>query len=289
MIDERELVQRAVRDLVREEPSFESLTSRRDRKRRNKRIAAGIAGLSLFMITVLPVGIVGLSNRTQTPAVPGGAETGPEVSGPTSTDPSVGPDAGWMFSGLPPEGTPVSTPEEGELVAHYGGPLRGAGFVYVYADGRVISWGGVGNQGRDGIYERRLTPEGVELVRSGAVKAERFQLSSNPVPDDAWGDPEAKPYVPSRYGICVDPTHRDLLPLPAVALLGGPENRVEGCFEVTTREARTLDDILSDAGYERIVGGGGPFGVALTFDTSDRLGEITFQAFLPHGELLGDF
>jgi hypothetical protein len=240
------------------EPSFEAFLSRRDRKRRNQRIAAGVVGIAVFVAAVWIVTSVGSFDR-QTPAVPGGAETGPEVSGPTSTDPSVAPDAGWMFSGLPPEGTPLSTPKEGELVAHYDA-IQGAGFVFVYADGRVISYGGVGNSGRDGIYERRLTPEGVKLVRSGAVKAERFQLSSNPVPADAWEDPEARPYVPARYAICgLDPARVGTLPPRAEALLRG-KARHDTCFKATTEEAHALDDILSDST------------------------EITFRQLLPHGK-----
>jgi hypothetical protein len=245
------------------EPSFEAFLRRRDRKRRNQRIAAGVVGIAVFVVAVWIVMSVGSFDRTQTPAVPGGAETGPEVSGPTSTDPSVAPDADWMFSGipgLPPEGMPLSTPVEGELVAHYDA-IQGAGFVFVYADGRVIfQGGGVGNSGRNGIYERRLTPEGVELVRSGAVKAERFQLSSTPVPADVWVDPEARPYVPARYAICgLDPARLGTLPPRAAALLRG-KARHDTCFEVTTEEARALDDILSEST------------------------DITFRQLLPHGK-----
>jgi hypothetical protein len=39
-------------------------------------------------------------------------------------------------------------------------------------------------------------------VRSRAVEPERFLLSSNPVPADAWEDAEIRPYVPSRYAVC---------------------------------------------------------------------------------------
>jgi hypothetical protein len=47
VIDERELVERAIRALAPEVPSFEDLMRRRDRKRRNRRVAAGAVGLAI--------------------------------------------------------------------------------------------------------------------------------------------------------------------------------------------------------------------------------------------------
>jgi hypothetical protein len=248
-------------DLGRVEPAtftLDDVIRRRDRKRRNQRIAAGVVGIAVFVAAVWIVTSVGSFDRTQTPAVPGGV-----VTGPTGTR-TVGPDAGWDGVGFPPEGTAPSTPNKGKLVAYYD-VIQGAGYVYVYADGRVISYGGVGNSGREGIYERRLTPEGVELVRSGAVKAERFQLSSNPVPADAWEDPEARPYVPARYAICywmerggdfVSPsTVLRFFPAQAREILAGKDHTYPTspadqdpfeCSEVTTDEARALDNILRD-------------------------------------------
>jgi Tol biopolymer transport system component len=69
VIDERELVERAVRALVREEPSFDNLIKRRQRKRRNQRIAAGVVGIAVFVAAVWIV-TSGLSfDRTQQPAI----------------------------------------------------------------------------------------------------------------------------------------------------------------------------------------------------------------------------
>jgi Tol biopolymer transport system component len=71
-----------LRTLVRDEMeragspsySFDDLGRRRDRKRRNKRIAAGVVGMAFFVAAVWLV-TSGLSfDRTQTPAVPGPAE-----------------------------------------------------------------------------------------------------------------------------------------------------------------------------------------------------------------------
>jgi hypothetical protein len=79
------------------------------------------------------------------------------------------------FIGLPPVGATRSAPESGELVIQYwidpdgikGGVAGGQGWVY--ADGRLITLGN-GN----GFHEQRLTPEGVELLRSEIVSTGLF-------------------------------------------------------------------------------------------------------------------
>lgn len=88
------------------------------------------------------------------------------------------------FVGLPPEGAPPSAPEAGELVLSFGGRIHGLGLdfhrMWVYADGRLI-WksnlegSSAGWKLRFGssepttaVIEQRLTPEGVDLIRSYA-------------------------------------------------------------------------------------------------------------------------
>ena len=152
---------------------MDGLLKRRDRNRRNQRIAAGVVGIAVFAGLVWIV-TNGLSfDRTQTPAVPGGAETGPAVTGQSGTGDFYSED----FSGLPPEGAVASNPDEGEVVADFA--KIHVGFVYVYADGRVI-WM---RAATGSIYEQRLTPEGVDLVLSGDVKPPTFL--------DAWFGPDA--------------------------------------------------------------------------------------------------
>jgi hypothetical protein len=156
------------------------------------------------------------------------------------------------FIGLPPEGASPSTPESGEIVvsvlscyAPIGDlsqvdPFPPVGAIWVLADGRLI-WLKFENlpEGANslstGLLEQRLTPEGVELMRSEATAA----LSSGEVSHDqcypkgrgyfvstggegiavsaddghlaqvidpwswlsatAWEDPEIRAYVPSTY------------------------------------------------------------------------------------------
>ncbi|MDQ2912007.1 MAG: hypothetical protein M3T56_02005, partial [Chloroflexota bacterium] len=67
------------------------------------------------------------------------------------------------FIGLPPVGATRSAPESGELVIQYWANIQGR--VWVYADGRLITLRS------GGFLEQRLTPEGVELLRSEVVSA----------------------------------------------------------------------------------------------------------------------
>jgi hypothetical protein len=75
------------------------------------------------------------------------------------------------FIGLPPVGATRSAPESGELVIQYWidpDGLTAGGRGWVYADGRLITLRG------SGFLEQRLTPEGVELLRSELVSTGLF-------------------------------------------------------------------------------------------------------------------
>jgi hypothetical protein len=103
---------------------------------------------------------------------------------------------------LPPDGAPPSSPEDGgELVLAVQGRGIAAGraltHMYVYADGRLIWW-------REGdlpagahehsILEQRLTPEGVEPLRSEMISSGLFDRGlvfmggeAEPDPLPFWG------------------------------------------------------------------------------------------------------
>jgi hypothetical protein len=158
------------------ETSFEGFLRRRDRKRRNQRVAAGIVGILFFVAPVaFFAGRISVE-RTQTPGAPGPTMTNgptPSASGPTvSPRPVVG------LIGLPAKGATPSTPSSGELVlgftfGHTSGDA-GRFHAHVYADGRLI-WQRIGdstggaNEPSTGLVEQRLTPKGVELVRSAVL------------------------------------------------------------------------------------------------------------------------
>ena len=92
------------------------------------------------------------------------------------------------FIGLPPVGATPSAPESGELVIQYRldmEPTDGAR-GWVYADGRLITLRGnsdlpeAANPWSSGFLEQRLTPEGVELLRSEIVSTGLFDHPQRP-------------------------------------------------------------------------------------------------------------
>jgi hypothetical protein len=272
------------------EPSFEAFLRRRDRKRRNQRISAGVVGIALFVAAIWIVTSSLSFDRTETPAVPGPALTGPTAS----SGPGV-----W----LPPKGAEPSTPAEGELVLQTVG-IHPWHYIQVYADGRVI-WsqqtGFTGNSrtsSTTGWLERRLTPEGVDLVRSGAIRLADLEPPSH-VRASVWEDPEVKQYVPSRYGVCAAWTQETmrLLPQRTQDLLHGhtDEQAVQigeayffwlrgrrgvACPEMTIEEARALDRIFLEVGFERSETAWG-----LYYDIKARnVSSIRLIPLLPDGE-----
>ena len=74
-----ETLERIARRIPIPDPAYERLLRRRDRKLRNQRIAAGFVGIAVFVAAVSIVWGVS-PDRTETPAVPGGAGTDPFTS-----------------------------------------------------------------------------------------------------------------------------------------------------------------------------------------------------------------
>lgn len=152
------------------------------------------------------------------------------------------------FIGLPPVGATPSAPESGELVIQYRVDLKhpDAGRGWVYADGRLVTLRGesdlpeAANPWGSGFLEQRLTPEGVELLRSEIVSTGLFDPHQPPgstfgphnviqvrigdrlvrvqadfperlrqqladpeswLPASAWANRQIRAYVASRYAI----------------------------------------------------------------------------------------
>jgi hypothetical protein len=88
------------------------------------------------------------------------------------------------FIGLAPLGARPSTPESGELEIFYwverGAPgevQEGRSRNWVYADGRLIS-----DRSSSGLLEQRLSPEGLELLRSEILSTGQFSHEPPPPP-----------------------------------------------------------------------------------------------------------
>ena len=153
------------------------------------------------------------------------------------------------FIGLPPMGATPSAPESGKLVIQYRVDAEGlehpAGRGWVYTDGRLITLREksdlpeAANRWSSGFLEQRLTPEGVELLRSEIVSTGLFDhhqpagINSSPhnviqvrigdrlvrhqgfperlqerladleswLPASAWAKRQMRAYVASRYAI----------------------------------------------------------------------------------------
>ena len=98
----------------------------------------------------------------------------------------------------------VAPAAEAEVVTSWGRIHEG--WVLVYADGRVIWYpdahaGLAEGMSRSAIVERRLTTDGLRLVRSGAIQVGDFNWADL-VPSDVWAEPRYRPYVPAVYAVC---------------------------------------------------------------------------------------
>ena len=104
-------------------------------------------------------------------------------------------------------GVPIADPPvaDATLVASWGQIHEG--WVLVYGDGRVIRYPDAGaglvvdTSRHYAIVERRLTPAGLELVRSGALEVSQF-IEYARLPADVWTEAEWQPYVPAEYAVC---------------------------------------------------------------------------------------
>jgi Tol biopolymer transport system component len=166
----KELLDREARRVDEAPDALGSVLRRRDRKRRNQRIAAGVVGIAVFVGAVWIVTSVGSFDRTQTPAVPGGAETGSaetpragtgletylidlDTGEMTPLPKSIAP--AWEYS-VSPDGTMVAYPAGGQVfiasldgtdvqqVTHY---RRGAGMLDWSPDGEAIAFSRLSGEG----------------------------------------------------------------------------------------------------------------------------------------------
>jgi hypothetical protein len=172
-----ERADRAVSGVPMPADGLDGLQRRRDRRRRNQRIAAGVVGIAVFVAAVWIVTRASSLDRSEKSVAPAGDVTGPVETGPSVTGPATDANGNPLPPDppsfrIPPAGTAVSTPVEGELIAE--AFIGVAGHLRVYADGRVLSAESSGAI----IVERRLSPQGVELVRQ--VLGERVHLGYGP-------------------------------------------------------------------------------------------------------------
>ena len=162
-----ERAERAAKSVVVPDGRFEDLLRRRDRKRLNQRVAAGVIGIAVFVAAIWIVTSVGAFDRTQTPAVPGGV-TGPAETGP-SRDIGAIPQTDYLLDLNTGEMTPLPESIVGteDLTAGYA----------VSPDGSEVAYYGLSEDGGvqvfvaslDGTHVRQITHNGAAtLIWSGS-------------------------------------------------------------------------------------------------------------------------
>jgi hypothetical protein len=205
-----------------------------------------IIAVAAALVAITVVGLVLVVGDDQTTKVPADQPAPTSVAQVTEEslqlwDPRVRESAALRigFVGVPPVGARSSTPERGNLVLEIG-PCTAHYFfdgLSVFADGRLI-WAVSGR-----VLEQRLTPEGVELMRSellgsglldesddgecvagaydghyevgpggrgsefvGAIDDAHVARLANPwswLPASAWADRDVKAFVPSEYSVSI--------------------------------------------------------------------------------------
>jgi len=143
---------------------------------RSRSREAKIGAFAAAVIGVAVVVLIVAAPRGQKVATPSTNEGHASAQTPIVTGPPVAANGADRVGlvGLAPEGAKPSLPESGELLLNFafGHTMgdQGRFTVSVYADGRLI-WRRIGDYTRPStsLLEQRLTPEGVELVRTEAT------------------------------------------------------------------------------------------------------------------------
>jgi Tol biopolymer transport system component len=143
--------------------SFNDLGRRRDRKRRNQRITAGVVGIAVFVAAVWVVTSVGSLDRRETSVVPGGDVTGPAETGPAETGPAeaIGPASATDYL------LDLNTGETSPLPESIVGKEDVTGAYAVSPDNTRLAFTGPIGKGRGkAIFVANLDGTGVEQVTS---------------------------------------------------------------------------------------------------------------------------
>jgi Tol biopolymer transport system component len=144
MNETRDLLERIGERFTFPDDMFERLERRRDRKRRNKRIAAGVVGIAVFVAAVWIVTTGGSFNRTQQPAVQ-----------PTPTPPAgiIAPETtGYLIDLTTGERTPLPKSTAG-------------GFLYaVSPDGTMVAYFSEDDAGTPQVFIASLDGTDVQQV-----------------------------------------------------------------------------------------------------------------------------
>jgi hypothetical protein len=208
---------------------------------------AAIIGAIAVLIAIVAVGPQGSTTSTPVVSAVGGG-------GPGSDTNSTPPPVPERPAHLPGAGVSPSRPLHGDLIKEEGRRHPWSA-TYLYADGRLISAGAtrLSYDASDWV-ERRLTPEGVRLLRT------RASLDTHGLPASAWKDRKPRPYVAARYRVAAPYGDRKgpgfvaiLPPAARELLLTAGEPVLVHAFVLRTDYARMLVKILSDRGFHQLL------------------------------------
>jgi hypothetical protein len=135
--------------------AFERLRRRRDRKRRNQRIAAGVVGIAVFVAAVWIVTSVGSFNRTQQPAIQPTRTPEPSLTAP-EVDYLLDLESGAM--------TPLPESIVGEKYPGKWGEVWGATGYAASPDGSRLAYSAPGDNGKPQIFVAKLDGTGIDKV-----------------------------------------------------------------------------------------------------------------------------
>jgi Tol biopolymer transport system component len=197
------------------EPSFERFLRRRDRKRRNQRIAAGVIGIAIFVAPLVLFATLISSDRTQTPAA-----TGPTVP--------PAPEGDYVLDLNTGKKTPL--PEVFTRSQMEQGTLSPSGYA-VSPDGSLLAYGRDGDEGTNQIFVARI--DGTEAR----------QMTHDPVGafEPAWSpDGTRIAYTGSETGgsrslFVIDVASGESTQLTDKGLVEGPSFTPDGSSVVYTR------------------------------------------------------
>jgi Tol biopolymer transport system component len=193
MSDRFDVLERYAQMFEAPDASFDGLLRRRDRKRRNQRIAAGMVGIAVFLGAVWLVTTGGPFDRTQTPARPGGETK--RVESPEEPDPPGRVRGTPPASGVPEVdyvidlNTEVMTPLPQSIIRTAGetagadwpswlrapracsGEDCGDAEYAVSPDGSLLAYVGTGDEGTPQIFIAGIDGTGVRQVTHAPIGA----------------------------------------------------------------------------------------------------------------------
>ena len=109
--------------------------------------------------------------------------------GPPETDDATGSGSGGVSGSIAASG------QDADVVARWN--RIHVGWLFIYGDGRVL-WH---PDELNGIVEQRLSPTGVQLVRTGEIEPVELAILGE-IPAEAWSGATPTEYQPSEYAVC---------------------------------------------------------------------------------------